>query len=83
MKKFENLLKSEIKKINKAVQKRDNTDSVITGYSCSMCADELGFIEVTCEICSNNMETRMDDLIFMVFMTDRRRSFVPKYQLNR
>ena len=82
MKKFETLLKSEIKKINKAVQKRDNTDSVITGYSYGA-ADEWGTIEVTCEICSNNMETRMDDLVFIVFMSDRRRSFVPKYQLNR
>lgn len=30
MKKFESLLKSEVKKINKAAQQRDNTDSVIT-----------------------------------------------------
>lgn len=82
MKKFESLLKSEIKKINKAAQQRDNTDSVITGYSYGA-VDEWGTITVTCEICSNNMNTRMDDLTFIVFMDDRRRSFVPKYQLNR
>lgn len=82
MKKFESLLKSEIKKINKAVQMRDNTDSVITGYSYSS-IDECGTIEITCEICSNNMKNRMDDLTFIVFMEDRRRSFVPKYQLNK
>lgn len=81
MKKFESLLKSEIKKINKAAQQRDNTDSQITGYSYGS-VDELGAIEVTCEICSNNMETRMDDLTFIVFMHDRRRSFVPKHQLK-
>ena len=82
MKKFESLLKSEIKKINKAAQMRDNADSVITGYYYGV-VDECGTIEVTCEICSNNMETRMDDLIFIVFMDDRRRSFVPKWQLNK
>lgn len=83
MKKFESMLKSEIKKINKAAQQRDNTDSVITGYSSYRYPDELGYIKVTCEICSNNMETRMDDLTFFVYLPDRRRSFVPKYQLNR
>ena len=82
MKKFESLLKSEIKKINKAAQQRDNTDSVITGYSYGA-VDEWGTITVTCEICSSNMNTRMDDLTFIVFMDDRRRSFVPKHQLNR
>lgn len=81
MKEFDSLLKSEIKKINKAAQKRDNTDSVITGYSYNV-VDEFGNLEVTCEICSNNMETRMDDLIFTVFMSDRRRSFVPEWQFN-
>ena len=82
MKKFESLLKSEIKKINKAAQMRDNADSVITGYSYNA-ADEWGTITVTCEICSNNMETRMDDLTFIVFVDDRRRSFVPKRQLSK
>ncbi len=82
MKKFESLLKSEIKKINKAAQMRDNTDSVITGYYYGA-PDEWGILTVTCEICSNNMETRMDDLTFIVLLNDRRRSFVPKHQLNK
>lgn len=78
MKEFKELLKSEIKKINAYVRKRDNTDSQITGYSYSG-VDEMGFVEVKCEICSNNMNDRMDDITFMVFMPDRRRSFVSKY----
>ena len=76
MKKFEGLLKSEIKKINKFAQKRDNKDSCITGYGYNSNPDELGFIEITCEICSNNMNDREEDIIFEVFMPDRRRSFV-------
>lgn len=76
MKTFEGLLKSEIKKINKFVQKRDNKDSRITGYGYNSTPDELGFIEVKCEICSNNMNDREEDIIFEVFMPDRRRSFV-------
>ncbi len=76
MKNFEGLLKSEIKKINKFAQKRDKKDSCITGYGYNSNPDELGFIEVTCEICSNGMSDREDDIIFEVFMPDRRRSFV-------
>ena len=76
MKKFEGLMKSEIKKINKFAQKRDEKDSCITGYGYNTVPDELGFIEVTCEICSNNMSDRETDVVFEVFMPDRRRSFV-------
>ena len=78
MKKFEGLLKSEIKKINKFAQKRDKKDSYITAYGYISNPDELGFIEVKCEICSNNMTDREEDIIFEVFMPDRRRSFVAK-----
>lgn len=45
MKKFESLLKSEIKKINKAAQQRDNTDSQITGYSYGA-VDELVLLKL-------------------------------------
>lgn len=79
MKKFENLLKSEIAKIEKAAQKRDNKDSRITGWSAKRIPNERGFVEVTCEICSNNMTEREDDILFCVYMPDRRRSFVATY----
>jgi hypothetical protein len=76
MKKFDSLLKSEIVKIEKAAQKRDNKDSRITGYSAKSIPNEWGFIDVTCEICSNNMTEREEDILFCVYMPDRRRSFV-------
>lgn len=75
MKKFEGLLRSEIKKINKFAQKRDGRDSRISGYFCSG-EDELGFVEVKCEICSNNYNDREADVTFFVFMPDRRMSKV-------
>ena len=46
MKKFESLLKSEVKKIEKFAQKRDGKDSRVTGYSAKSTPDELGFIRV-------------------------------------
>lgn len=76
MKKFETLLKSEIKKIEKFAQERDGKDSRITGYSAKTTPDEWGFIRVVCEICSNNMNDREDDVVFYVYMPDRRRSRV-------
>lgn len=81
MKQFESLLKSEIKKIEKYAQQRDGKDSRLTGYGSSG-ADELGFVDVRCEICSNGMTEREQDVIFSVFMPDRRRSFVCE-ALNR
>lgn len=75
MKKFEGLLKSEITKINKFAQKRDGKDSKISGYFYSG-EDELGFVEVKCEICSNNYNDREADVTFFVFMPDRRMSKV-------
>ena len=76
MKNFEGLLRSEIKKVNSYARKRDNKDSQITGYAYNRVPDELGWIRVKCEICSNDMEDREDDLFLNVFMEDRRRSFV-------
>lgn len=75
MKKFENLLRSEIKKINKFAQRRDGKDSQITGWFASG-VDELGFVEVRCEICSEDCSVREADVVFEVFMPDRRMSCV-------
>ena len=79
MKEFENLLKSEIKKVEKFAQKRDGKDSRNTGYGAKSTPDELGFVKVTCEICSNDMRDREDDVILYVFMPDRRRSWVSEF----
>lgn len=75
-KRFEGLLRSEIKKVNAYVRKRDGRDSQITGYSYCQEPDELGFVRVRCEICSDDMNDREDDAFLYVFMKDRRMSFV-------
>lgn len=81
MKQFESLLKSEITKINKFVQKRDGRDSRISGYSYCSKPDDMGYVKVTCEICSNNYSEREDDVYIYVYMPDRRRSFVAEYSV--
>ena len=74
MKEF-TLLKSEIKKAERYALNRDGRPSQISGYSCNKTPDELGFITVTCEMCSNNYTTREKDVILFAFMPDRRRTF--------
>lgn len=76
MKEFKGFLKSDIKRINSFVAKRDKTDSKIGKYSYRY-SDKFPIVIVTCEIYSNNMKTRMDDLIYIVAMRDRRCSFIP------
>ena len=78
MKKFEGLLRSEIKKVNSYARRRDGKDSQITGYCYNREPDELGIVRVKCEICSNDMTEREDDVFINVFMKDRRMSFVSK-----
>ena len=75
---FKNLLKSEIAKVNRFVQKRDGKDSQITGWSCQIDSDDF-LIKVRCEICSNDMSEREDDAFLHVFMPDRRKSWVSQY----
>lgn len=82
MKKFNGLTKGEIKKVEKFAQKRDGKDSQVTGASYNETPDELGFIKVRFEICSNNMTEREDDVVMFVFVPDRRRSFISKALSN-
>lgn len=78
MKKFEGLLRSEIKKVEKFAQKRDGKDSRLTGYGYHETEGAMGFITVKCEICSNDMRDRERDVILYVFVPNRRKSFVSK-----
>lgn len=78
MKKFEGLLKSEIKRIEKFAQKRDKKDSRLTGYGYHETEGARDYITVKCEICSNDMQDRERDVILYVFVPDRRRSFISK-----
>lgn len=78
MKKFDGLLRSEIKKVEKFAQKRDGKDSRLTGYGCCYHETEgaIGFITVKCEICSNDMRDRERDVTLFVYVPDRRKSFI-------
>lgn len=73
---FDGLLRSEIKKVENFAKKRDRRDSRITGYGYHEAKDAEGFLVVKCEICSNDMKDREDDVSIFVYIPDRRRSFI-------
>lgn len=79
MKKFENLLPGELKRIERFASLRDNKDCRVTGF-CEAGAHlaDPDWITVRCEVCSNNMEDREHDVVIYVFLPDRRRSFISK-----
>jgi len=75
MKKFEGLNKSEIKKAERLANVLNGSnDCKVTGCSWKS-NDELGFIEVFCEICHNYNERADYDVTVEVMMDDRRRSY--------
>lgn len=74
-KKFETLMKSEIKKAEAAANKfYGRTDCKVTGYS-SKPSEVNGFQDVLCEICFNYEERADHDVFIAVCLWDRRRSF--------
>lgn len=76
MRRFDGLLKSEIKRVEKFAQKRDGKDSRLTSYGYHENKDTIGFIPVKCEICSNDMRDRERDVVIYVYIHDRRKSFI-------
>jgi len=72
MRKFEGLLKSEIKKIEKT------TGGKCTGYYTNNLIDSIGFLSVECEIMNNDMTERLEDINLNVCLNDRRMSFTSK-----
>lgn len=76
MKKFEALLKSEIRKAEKiANDYYGRKDCKVTAYGWKQDENIPDFYNVKCEICFD-YEVRADyDVIVNVFMPDRRRSF--------
>lgn len=77
MKNFEGLLKSEIKKAERLATRANNgVATKMTGCHYSLAEENYGFIDVTCEMCSNDMEVREKDVVVHVCLFDRRRSFV-------
>ena len=76
MKKFDTLLKSEIKKAEAAANKHLNrSDCKVTAYSSKPSKTTPGFYDVECEICFDYEEVAEISVMVAVFMPDRRRSF--------
>ena len=69
------ILPSEIKKIESFATKMNGKVTEITGYY-KKGIDELGFVQVKCEMCSNNMSERENDVYLECCTFDRRCSFV-------
>lgn len=79
MKKFESLKKSEIKKAEALATKLNGKKTQVTAWGAMEQSDidkETGFISVKCEMCSEDMSVRENDIIIAVCLWDRRRSFV-------
>lgn len=80
MKKFEGLLKSEIKKAVKAANKYSGfNDCTVTGYSWTTerpfeFDPEAVFVNVKCEICRNYEERCDFDVELIIPMFDRRKT---------
>ena len=73
---FEGLNKSEIRKAEKMANiLNHSTDCKVTGCFYKSTPDEIGFIEVFCEICHSYSERAEYDVTVQVFMDDRRRSY--------
>lgn len=67
---------SEIRKAEKLANKvTGRTDCRVTSYHTDNKKDRSGFIEVNCEICSNNMEDPEGYVKLFVCTWDRRRTF--------
>lgn len=70
------LMKSEIKKAERFANKATGRkDCRVTGFFTDNKENDFGFITVKCEICSNDMEDREDDVNLSVCTWDRRRTF--------
>ena len=68
-----NMMISEIKKVERAYDKKFGTKCMVGGYSC--CWDE-DFTEITCEIDDRETGERLGTAILQAVMFDRRRSWV-------
>lgn len=77
--KFENLMKSEIKRIEKFASNRDNKKDILTAYWTESKDEFTGFVTVGCEICSvenGELADRENNVYICICLWDRRRSFI-------
>lgn len=79
-KQFTQLLTSEIKKAEKAANEFLGCNGCeLTGYSYGN-EDNLGFVDVKCEICHASGRRADVEVEVSVYMPDRRRSFAKAYE---
>lgn len=69
------LLRSEIKKAEKAGTKKAGKPVIMTGWFYDGNVSEFNTIEIKCEMCSNNMQDREEDVTLVIWLDDRRKSF--------
>jgi len=70
------LLRSEIKKAERAATKKAGKPVRMTGWFTDNKVSEFNTVEFKCEMCSNDMKDREDDTTVIVWLDDRRRSYV-------
>lgn len=69
------LLKSEIKKAEKAGTKKAGKQVRMTGWFTNGKISKFNTIDIKCEMCSNDMQDREDDVTIVIWLNDRRRSY--------
>ncbi len=69
------LLKSEIKKAERIATKKAGKPVRMTGWYTDGKVSEFNTIYITCEMCSNDMQDREDDVTLVIWLDDRRRSY--------
>ena len=73
---FENLMKSEINKVQRYASARDGQKTIVSAWWTEKKDDFTGFVTVGCEILTADCSERLDNVYISVCVWDRRRSFV-------
>lgn len=76
MKNFDTLLKSELKKVQRYVMKRDSVKAVVSAWWTEEKDEFTEFYMIGCEIMTEDYSERLEDVYINCFMLDRRKSFV-------
>ena len=76
IKAFENLMKSEIKKIQKYAAARDGQPVKVSAWWTDSTDEFTGFKTIGCEIMTEDYSERLSDVFICVCLWDRRKSFI-------
>ncbi len=70
------LLRSEIRKAESFASKRAGKPVVMTGWFTENCVSDFNTVWFLCEMFSKDTQERVEDVILVVWLDDRRRSYV-------